>query len=369
MRQPKVAIVCDWLVSRGGAERVISALAQLYPQAPIYTSIYNPEALPEFSEREVITSYIQKLPFAKSKHHLYLPLMPTAFEQFDLSEYDIVISSCHSCAKGVITKPRTLHISYCHSPMRYLWDSWHEYFANYGINPLLRSTARHLLHKLRIWDRLAADRVDKYLTNSRHVQERIQKYYRRESEVIYPPVETQFAIKPEQGQYYLAVGRLAPYKRFDLVVDAFNELQLPLVIVGTGKEEAALKKRAGRFTTFVGQVSDSELREIYSKATAFIFPQLEDFGITPLEAMSSGKPVIAYGKGGALETIEEGISGLFFEEQTPESLKEAVIRSQKINWQAEKIQKHVERFSRETFERAFSSYVSKEWEEWKKTMA
>lgn len=369
--KPKVAIVCDWLVSRGGAERVISAISGMFPEAPIYTSIYDPKKLPEFEEREVITSFIQKMPFALGKHYLYLPLMPYAFEQFDLSQFDIVISSSHSCAKGIITKPRTLHICYCHSPMRYCWDNCHQYFEQYGIPAPLKSRAQKMLHELRMWDRLSAERVDFFIANSEHVKKRISKYYRKDSTVIYPPVATNHfknTAKNAAGQYYLAVGRLTPYKRFDLLVETFNELQLPLVIVGIGKEEEKLKKAAGRFITFLGAISDDELKEMYEKAIALVFPQSEDFGIIPIEAMSAGKPVIAYASGGALETVVPGKTGLFFEEQTNASLKKAVLEFGAMKWNPDEISRHAEKFDLEIFEGRLRKFIEEKWAFWKKTM-
>lgn len=365
----KVAIVCDWLVSRGGAERVIQTMSDMFPHAPIYTAIFDQKKFPEFREREVIPSFIQKMPLALRSHALYLPLMPYAFEQFDLSKFDIVISSSHSCAKGIITKPRTLHISYCHSPMRYAWDSCHEYFDQYGIPPLFKTRAKKMLHGLRMWDRLAAERVDFFIANSAHVQKRIQKYYRKQSQVILPPIETEkFKLSKKEGQYYLAVGRLTPYKRFDLLIDTFNELKLPLVIVGVGKEEKNLKKRAGRFVTFVGAIPDDELEAMYHRAIALVFPQTEDFGITPLEAMSCGKPVIAYGDGGAVETVIPGTTGLFFTEQTVEGLKKAILELSAMKWDASAIRKHAEKFDRAVFENNLRQFVEEKWGEWKKTM-
>lgn len=359
----RVAIVCDWLVSRGGAERVITTMSDMFPEAPIFTSIFDKRKFPELDGREVHTSFIQKLPLARTKHFIYLPLMPYAFEQFDLSTFDIVISSSHSCAKGVITKPRTLHICYCHSPMRYAWDSCHEYFEQYGIPPLLKLKAKKMLHELRLWDRLAAERVDAYITNSEHVKQRIWKYYRKPAIVIHPPVETErFTLgNSASGQYYLAVGRLTPYKRFDLLVKTFNEMKLPLIIAGTGKEEAKLKKMAGRFITLLGAVPDNELREIYQKSIALVFPQVEDFGITPLEAMSSGKPVIAYAGGGALETVIPGKTGLFFTEQTVECLKKTLIEFLALKWDREEIHTHAESFSRKIFEEKLDRFISEEW--------
>lgn len=369
--KPRVAIVCDWLTSRGGAERVIEAIAGMYPDAPIYTSIYNRRTLPEFADREIITSFIQRMPYAQTRHYIYLPLMPYAFEQFDLSEFDIVISSSHSCAKGIITKPQTLHVCYCHSPMRYAWDSCHSYFEQYGIPAPLKGRAKHILHELRMWDRLAAERVDFFIANSDHVKNRIHKYYRRTADVIYPPVETE-KFKPatgeQDGQYFLAVGRLTPYKRFDLLVDTFNNLKLPLIIVGKGKEEVALKKRASRFITFLGAISDEKLNELYQKATALIFPQVEDFGIIPLEAMSCGRPVIAYSEGGALETVIPGKNGLFFTEQKFESLKKTVLEFNALKWDKKVIREHAEKFSRSVFEKNLRNFVDEKWDIWKREM-
>lgn len=368
---PKIAIVCDWLVSRGGAERVIKAISDMFPHAPIYTAIYNKKRLPEFADREIVTSFIQRLPLAQTKHYAYLPLMPYAFENFDLSKFDIVISSSHSCAKGIITKPQTLHICYCHSPMRYAWDNCHEYFEQFGVPSLLRNRAKKILHELRIWDRLAAERVDSFIANSEHVKKRIWKYYKKDSTVIYPPIETKtFNIKHGalNERYFLAVGRLTPYKRFDLLIDVFNDLNLPLVIVGTGKDEKNLKKKAGRFITFLGTVPDDELADIYGRAKALVFPQSEDFGIIPLEAMACGKPVIAFGSGGALETIIPGETGLFFYEQTRESLKKTVLEFSAMKWDAEKIRGHCEKFDRAIFEKNLKNFMGERWAQWKSEM-
>ncbi len=360
---PKVAIVCDWLTTWGGAERVIYAMSELFPDAPIYTSLYNKKVLPQFANREVHTSFIQKIPGALKRYPYMLPLMPYAFESFDLSDYDIVISSSHSCAKGIITQPSTLHICYCHSPTRYLWDAWHSYFTQYRIPFGLRSIAKRLLHRLRIWDRVAADRVDSYTTNSHYVQKRIAKYYKRDSHVIYPALHPSFEhLEPKpHGNYYLAVGRLTSYKRFDLIVETFNNLSLPLMIVGTGKDENRLKKMAGRFITFTGKISDAELKKMYQNAIALIFPQVEDFGITPLEAMAAGKPVIALGEGGALETVIDKKTGILFKEQNGKCLSEAVLESQRIKWDCHEIAKHAKSFSEMKFKKEFMDYVTDEY--------
>lgn len=368
---PKVAIVCDWLTARGGAERVILAISDMFPQAPIYTGIFDKKKFPEFSERTVIPSFLQNMPLAKRKHFAYLPLMPYAFEQFDLSDFDIVISSSHSCAKGVITKPKTLHICYCHTPMRYAWESCHEYFDQYGIPPLLAGRAKKMLSDLRLWDRLASDRVDFFIANSGHVKERIKKFYRRDSTVIYPPVETDFftpSKKKSPSAYFLGVGRLTPYKRFDLLIDVFNDLKLPLLIVGTGKEKKNLEKKAGRFITFLGEIPDEALRETYRNARGLVFPQDEDFGITPLEAMSCGTPVIAFAAGGALETVIPGKTGLFFTEQTPESLKKSILEFEALKWNSENISHHSEQFGRSKFETSFKQFLEEKLEFWRKEM-
>ncbi|MEK9132985.1 MAG: glycosyltransferase [Patescibacteria group bacterium] len=365
----KIAIVCDWLVSRGGAERVINAISEMFPKAPIYTSIYNEQAFPEFADKKVVTSFIQKLPFAVKKHDMYLPLMPFAFEQFDLSQFDIVISSSHSCAKGIITKPRTMHLCYCHTPMRYAWDNCHEYIEQYGLPKLLKGRAKKILHDIRMWDRLCAERVDHFLTNSEHVKKRIWKYYRKNAQVVHPPVETnQFTQSKKEGQYFLAVGRLTPYKRFDLLVETFNELKIPLLIVGTGKELTRLQKMAGRFTTFLGHVPDDELVEIYQKATALVFPQVEDFGIAPLEAMSCGKPVIALAQGGALETVIPGKTGLLFTEQSVPDLKKVILECGAIKWDSTIIREHALRFSKSVFKDNLKAFLFEKWDIWRKEM-
>ena len=365
----KIAIVCDWLTNFGGAEKVILALHRLFPQAPIYTSVYNKEKMIGFENAEIHTSYLQNFPWAQKKHQLYLPFYPKVFERFNLNDFDIVISSSHSCAKGIITKPETLHICYCHSPMRYAWEDSINYIDQYEINPIIKRIARSFIHKLRIWDRLSAERVDTFIANSATVQKRILKYYRKPSTIIHPFVDTSgFKMNSKRKDYFLAVGRLIPYKRFDLIIQAFNKLKLPLIIAGTGVAADKLKQMAGENIKFTGFINNSDLRGLYAEARALIFPQVEDFGITPLEAMAAGCPVIAYNAGGARETVIDHKTGIFFNEQTPESLAEAVTKFQKIKFNPGEIRLQAESFDIEVFNKKIIDFIGKKWEHWQKEM-
>jgi len=367
LEKAKVALVFDWMTNMGGAEKVNLILHRMFPKAPIFTSIFNEEKMEGFEKADIRTSFIQKLPGAKNHHQMYLNFMPQAYELFDLSQFDIVISSSHACAKGIITKPETLHVSYCHSPMRYAWDNWQEYIRSYKINPILKKIAKRKMHKLRMWDKLSADRVDYFIANSKTTQKRIEKYYRRPSTVIHPMVDTDsFTPNKTKKGYFLAVGRLIPYKKFDLVIEAFNELGLPLKIVGTGIMENDLRKMAKDNIEFLGRTDDAELQHLYQNAEALIFPQLEDFGIVPLEAMASGTPVIAYKGGGALETVVENETGVFFDQQTNLHLIGAVEKfiEKKNSFNTQIIREHAETFDQEAFERKLSKYLQNKWEVW-----
>lgn len=366
----KIAIVCDWLTVYAGAERVVYEMHQLFPNAPIYTSLYNARRCPLFDKADLRESGLRYLPGARLKHQLVFPFMPGVFERIDLTAYDIVISSSHSAAKGIITKPETLHISYCHSPMRYVWDQSHQYQREYRSFSPLKFVYKPILHKIRMWDRVAADRVDHFLANSEYVGRRIDKYYGRESEVITPPVDLSY-FRPAKGKrdYYLAVGRLIPYKRFDLAVQACERMGRKLKVVGTGPVMNSLKKMAGKNIDFLGKVSDGELRELYQGAKALIFPQLEDFGIVPLEAMACGTPVIAYGKGGALETVIEGKSGIFFTRQSVNAVVQAIKASEKKKWSRKTIVDSVSHFSSARFKSELRHSVSNAWKRHKKLLA
>ncbi len=367
LQQAKIAIVCDWLTNQGGAEKVILGFHELFPNAPIYTSLYNPNKLECFNNAEVHTSFIQKIPFATGHHQFFLNSMPRAFESFDLSSFDIVISSSHSCAKGIILKPHTMHVSYCHSPMRYAWDNHQKYIKEYAVNGLFKKLASLFIHRIRLWDRISSDRVDYFLSNSGYIKKRIRKFYRRDSTVIYPFIEPEKFHSGEHSQYYLAVGRLTSYKKFDLLVDAFNKNKLPLKIVGTGGMYKNLRKKSSKNIEFLGFQSDQSLRDLYSRAKALIFPQCEDFGIIPLEAMASGCPVIAYAKGGALETVKNRETGLLFSEQTVDSLNQAICDFEKLKFDENKIINHAHQFSKINFQKIFLNYLEKTWQEYQLT--
>lgn len=367
LSKAKIALVFDWMTTPGGAEKVNFVLHKMFPDAPIFASVFNHEKIKGFEKAAITTSFIQNLPFAKNHHQFYLGMMPYAYELFDLSEYDIVISSSHSCAKGIITKPETLHICYCHSPMRYAWDNWHSYIREYKMPSLLKRFGKRRMHKIRMWDRLAAERVDYFIANSGLSKRRIQKYYNKHASVIYPMIKTsQYSIAPATKGYFLAVGRLIPYKKFDLIVETFNQIGLPLKIVGTGIAEKELRAQARGNIEFLGYVDDKTLRQLYSECEALIFPQVEDFGIIALEAMASGRPVIALAQGGALDTVIDGQTGILFDKQTPLHLKAAIERYQKEKrkFNPEVLRAHAETFDQSVFEKKLLTYIREKWEKW-----
>jgi glycosyltransferase involved in cell wall biosynthesis len=367
----KVALIHDHLAQDGGAEKVLEVFCQMFPQAPIYTLLYDKKNVGHrYPNRRVDTSIIQKMPGGVRFYQWYLPFMPMAVEFFDLREYDLVISDTSSFAKGVITPTSATHICYCHTPTRYLWSDTHQYINELKYNKFLKKIASMVLSRIRIWDRLAADRVDHFIANSKAVQERIKKYYKRDSVVIYPPVEIdKFFIAREVEDFFLIGCRLAPYKRVDLVVETFKALgpNYKLKVFGDGVDLKRLKKIAKDCPNieFLGRINDEHKTQLMSKCLAFLNPQEEDFGISKVEAMASGRPVIAYKKGGALETIIEGKTGMFFTEQTVSALSIIVqkfytdIKEGRKKWDSQEIRDHAKQFSLDNFKENIKNFISK----------
>ncbi|MBI2984585.1 MAG: glycosyltransferase [Candidatus Kerfeldbacteria bacterium] len=359
-----VALVHEHLAQDGGAERVAQVLMDMFPQAPLFTLVYNPRrANPAFRDRDIRTSFIQRLPGGVRYYQWFVTLMPNAVERYDLRGFDLVISSASAFAKGVITDPRALHLCYLHSPTRYLWSDTHQYVDELPYPRWIRALIPLSLTRLRMWDRLAADRVDHFVANSRAVQQRIKKYYRRDSAVIYPPVDLQrFTLHQGGGDYYLTGGRLVPYKRFDLAIQAFNKLGLPLKIFGVGPAMTQLQTMAKKNIDFLGRVPDQDLNELYGRAAAFLYPQEEDFGITAVEAMATGRPVIAYAAGGALESVKAGQTGVFFQEQEWEALADTVIRFQRQRFDPHQIRRWALGFGVDRFRQELRRFVDQTWQ-------
>lgn len=362
LKYMKIALVHDYLVQYGGAERVLEAFTEIFPKAPIYTMVYDKRLMGKaFSGRKIRTSFLQKIPLVGSHHRLFPLLMPMAIEQFDFSEYDIVLSDSNSYAKGVITTPHTLHITYCHTPMRYAWDDCHKYLREFKYSNLTKKFVPFAMNYIRMWDKISADRPDRYIANSEFVALRIKKYYNKNAFVINPPVSAEnFYISEKVKDYYLMVGRALPYKRFDVVIKAFNKLGLPLKIIGKGIEMDKLKKYANSNIEFLGYLNDKETSNYYSKCKAFIFPPEEDFGITPLEAMVSGRPVIAFQGGGALETVVKDKTGLFFGEQTSQSIINVIKNFDSRKFNPEEIREHALRFDKKIFKERIKKFVEEE---------
>lgn len=354
-----IALIHDHLAQDGGAEKVLQALADIYPTAPIYTLLYKQKYINKYyANREVRASIIQKMPWGVKKYQWYMPLMPMAVEFFDLRNFDIVLSSASSFAKGVITPPGTAHICYCHTTTRYLWDYTHQYINELRLNKWFKKIVSLNLSRIRQWDKMAADRVDYFIANSRTTRKRIKKYYGRDSVVIHPPVDThKFGISENVGNYFLAGGRFTPYKRFDIAIQAFNKLNLPLKIFGEGPDETRLRKMAKGNIKFLGRISDEQKARYLSECNAFIHPQEEDFGIVAVEAQASGRPVIAYRKGGAEETIINGWTGILFNEQSWEELAYVILNFHRCNFNPYIIKEHAEKFNVERFKREVGEYV------------
>lgn len=360
----KVAVVCDWLVVYAGAERVLEQILKLYPEADLFCLVdFLPNDRRDFIlNKKTNTSFIQNLPFAKTKYRSYLPFMPLAIEQLDVSAYDLVISSSHAVAKGILTGPNQIHISYVHSPMRYAWDLQHQYLKQAGLQRGLKSwLARAVLHYMRMWDYRTANGVDHFIANSRFIAKRVKKVYGREATVIYPPVDVSaYTLCEQKEDFYLTASRLVPYKRVDLIVEAFTAMpEKRLVVIGDGPEFGKIKKKAGANVTLLGYQPFDVLRDKMQKAKAFVFAAEEDFGIIPVEAQACGTPVIAYGRGGALETVIPGRTGVFFHQQTNSAIIKAVhaFQAEEKIFSPRECRENAERFSETTFREDFGSFV------------
>ncbi|MBO6176483.1 MAG: glycosyltransferase [Treponema sp.] len=354
----KVAIVHDWLTTYGGAERVVEEMLKVYPEADIYTLVYDEKKMSRhFPKEKVHTSFVQKIPFSKKLYTKLLFLMPKAFESFDLTSYDLVIASSSCCAKGVITSPDTRFVAYIHSPMRYAWDLYYDYFRSSGF--LTRFFMKRMMGKIRQWDYISSQRIDAIAANSSYIKRRIKKFWNRDARVIFPPVDTE-RLGPDglpSEDFYVAFSRFVPYKRIDLAIKACGELGKKLVVIGSGSQEAELKKLASSYKnsviTFTGRISDEEVSAYLQKCKALIFSAEEDFGIIPVEVQCCGRPVIAYGKGGALETVKDGVTGVYFDRQETSSVKEAILRFEELSrngaFDVKTITDHAKTFSAQRF--------------------
>ncbi len=370
----RIAIVADWLITYGGAEHVLAEFHAIFPDAVFFTTVAKPESLGPLKNLDIRTTRLQGLYRLIGNHQVLLPMMPRAIEDIDLRGFDVIISSSHAVGKGIVPPPGALHICYCHTPMRYAWEMENEYLHDFGIPTILRKSVKKQLNKLRQWDMTTAKRTDVFIANSTTTQERIKRIYGRDSVVISPPVDERFfsatsleplatSGQPEAGgqrleaSYFLAVCRLVPYKRIDLLIEVANELKLPLKIAGRGQDEARLKALAGPTVEFLGFVPDSDLPSLYAHARAFLFPQYEDAGIVAVEAQACGTPVIAYGVGGALDAIVEGSTGVFFAEQSAASLKDALQRFEAFSWNRHAIIAHAKQFSQSAFKEKIQTTI------------
>lgn len=362
--EPKVAIVCDWLTNTGGAEKVVLALHHAYPNAPIYTSVFDPKGCPELADADVRTTYLQKLPgFLRNRHQLFPVLRDRAFRKLNLVEYDIVISAASAEAKAVIRRPGALHICYCHTPTRYYWSHYADYKKNPGfgvLNPLIRLVIPPFVKLMRKYDLRAARGVDYFIANSTAVAERIKKYYSQDAAVIHPPIQTEHFMHLDIKGWrkgFIIVGRLVPYKRFDLAIEACNKLSEPLtVIYPGGSDYKRLKALAGPTITFM-HANDEQKGQALARAEAFLFPQEEDFGVVQIEPLATGTPVIAYAKGGSLDVVKDGTTGVLFKEQTVGSLVKAIKKFKKLKFNRAKIREYSKQFSEERFIKEVQDFV------------
>lgn len=360
----KIALVHDWLTGMRGGEKVLEVLCEIFPQADLYTLVYIPGSVSKvIQKRKIYTSFLQNFPNIEKNYRYYLALMPFAISQFDLSDYELVISSSHCVAKGVKVGKNTLHICYCHTPMRYIWDMYELYFGKQSNASFFTKFAMKILRKpLQYWDLKSSQNVDYFVANSYNVKERIKRIYNRDAVVVYPPVDTNFFTLNSELQtpnYYLVVSAFAPYKKIDIVIEAFKILGYNLKIIGCGQQEKYLKSIAKGFKNieFLGWQDNESLKYYYQNAKALVFPTEEDFGIVPVEAQACGTPVVAYKKGGALETIIDGETGVFFEEQTPESIISAIEKFEKMKFDKKKIREHALKFSKENFVKNILDFI------------
>ncbi|BCX79812.1 glycosyltransferase [Campylobacter sp. 19-13652] len=367
----KKALVSDWLTTNAGAEKVVGAINLLYPEIDNYALV---DTLNESDRKEILlgkratTSFLQNMPFAGHNFRRFLPLFPYAIEQFDLSRYEVVLSSSHCVAKGVLTSHEQLHICYIHTPMRYAWDMHNEYLANSGFGKFKKAIASYFLYKIRQWDTVSSLRVDKFIANSNFVASRVKKIYNKEAKVIYPPVDIdKFSLGNKSDEYYLTAGRLVSYKKFDLIIKAFNKNKRKLIIIGEGKELENLKKIANKNIEFLEKVDNNALVKTMQNAKAFVFAAKEDFGITPVEAMACGKPVIFYAQGGVTESVRDGIEGIGFYKQNELSLNEAINEFEKnIDcFNPEKIRLRALNFSKDNFIKNMKQEISNTYNMWK----
>ncbi|MBK8934933.1 MAG: glycosyltransferase [Chloroflexi bacterium] len=360
----KTALVHDWMNQIGGAEDVLETLVDLYPGRPIYTSLYRRKKMPpHWQNWDIRTSFIDRLPFARKNQQLYFPLYPIAFEHFDFRDYDLVISNKSGFCHGILTGPETLHICYCLTPTRYVWR-YHQYAEQENLGSVTRSLLTPFLTNLRMWDRLAADRVDYFIAISEEVRRRIAKIYHRDSVIIHPPVDVQrFEPSDCVEDYYLFVGRLVSYRRLDLLIEAFNKLARPLLIAGTGRDRERLEALAGPTITFLGYVPDDQLPDLFARCRAFLFPGEEDFGIAPIQAMAAGRPVIAYAGGGSLETVRHGETGWLFTEQSAKAIMTAVEAMDDLNVDGRLIRQHAQQFDTSVFKQKMQTFVEQKMTE------
>ncbi|MCJ7579862.1 MAG: glycosyltransferase [Candidatus Aminicenantes bacterium] len=363
MKNLKVALVHDWLTGQRGGEKVLEVLCEIFPEAPIFTLFHFPGSQREaIEEKEIFTSFLQKMPFLRRKYRSYLPLFPLAAELFDLQDFDMVVSSSHCVAKGIIPRPDALHVCYIHSPVRYAWNQYFAYFSPQKLGFFSRKIIPFSIHKLRLWDESSSHRVDHFIANSKTTSQRVQKYYRRQSDVIHPPVDTEFFQPDDQQEdYFLIVSALVPYKKIELAIQTFNKNGKVLKIVGQGPEYRRLKKISKTNIQFLGSIDENSLRMAYQRAKALIMPGEEDFGINALEAQACGIPVVSYARGGALETVIAGETGVFFHDLSADSLSEALGKLESLKFDKKTIRSHAQKYSREKFKEYIYEFLEKKW--------